>query len=101
MIYELSDGFFCVYSHKKKKKKAGHKVTDDMEGTMVDTTGDGVANAVGYDTTGDGLIDVSPAVERVQLDLLTPTPAPQGGPPAACCSKVFLTGCWLRCRLLM
>ena len=28
-----------------------------MKPVPVDTTGDGIANAVGYDTTGDGKID--------------------------------------------
>ena len=41
---------------KKSKKGKGDQVTREMKrsATRVDTNGDGIANAVGYDTTGEG-----------------------------------------------
>ena len=47
-----------------------------QSGVHVDTTGDGVANAVGYDTTGDGKIDSLDTTGDGRIDMSRQQPPP-------------------------
>jgi hypothetical protein len=66
-------GSLSAFGRKNKKNNIGKQGSDLGAGVAVDSTGDGVSDAVGYDTTGDGKIDSYDTTGDGRIDSLDTT----------------------------